>query len=368
MTSGRPTKRQERRARKRGEPDPVVSDAAAVASPPPPPPAQAAPPPLSPTPDDEAASDAEHVNELASDGWPSRHPIVVGRPTPEFEPTTVDPVHRRHPYRPDTAIDGWSTDAFTVRAASLRGHLHRYNGAPRQDDLAVAVGPRTDQILVAVADGVSAAPQSHIGAATAVRYAIQWLEASLAQSMTSDTDWKSLAESTAWALIEQAGAVLGSDGTTAEEAEQLLATTLVVAVVNGNDDGTATAHVIGVGDSGAWVLSDNGFRRVEGGKAEIEGGLSSSAVSGLPRVPNADIVASTCDLAPGEVLLLGTDGFGDPLGTGDGEVGTLFRSILQPGPPPLLEFAHALDFSRETFDDDRTLVAVWPRDRVPAAP
>jgi hypothetical protein len=30
-------------------------------------------------------------------------------------------------------------------------------------------------------------------------------------------------------------------------------------------------------------------------------------------------------------------------------------------PPSLGEFAHAMDFSRETFDDDRTLVAVMPR-------
>jgi hypothetical protein len=32
----------------------------------------------------------------------------------------------------------------------------------------------------------------------------------------------------------------------------------------------------------------------------------------------------------------------------------------------LIEFAHAVDFSRETFDDDRTLVAVWPRRKAPA--
>ena len=39
---------------------------------------------------------------------------------------------------------------------------------------------------------------------------------------------------------------------------------------------------------------------------------------------------------------------------------------LCPSVPSLIEFAHAVDFSRETFDDDRTLVAVWPRKQVPA--
>jgi hypothetical protein len=67
------------------------------------------------------------------------------------------------------------------------------------------------------------------------------------------------------------------------------------------------------------------------------------------------------------VLLIATDGIGDPLGTGQGGVGNLFREVLtKPTPPSLIEFAHAVDFSRETFDDDRTLVAVWPRRRAPA--
>jgi hypothetical protein len=61
-------------------------------------------------------------------------------------------------------------------------------------------------------------------------------------------------------------------------------------------------------------------------------------------------------------LLIGTDGIGDPLGAGQGGVGDLFRDVLtKPTVPSLIEFAHAVDFSRETFDDDRTLVAVWPR-------
>jgi hypothetical protein len=40
-------------------------------------------------------------------------------------------------------------------------------------------------------------------------------------------------------------------------------------------------------------------------------------------------------------------------------VARLLVEQLQSGPPDLLQFARVVDFSRETFDDDRTLVAVW---------
>jgi hypothetical protein len=56
-----------------------------------------------------------------------------------------------------------------------------------------------------------------------------------------------------------------------------------------------------------------------------------------------------------------------PLGTGHGGVGNLFGEVLTgPWVPSLIEFAHAVGFSRETFDDDRTVVAVWPRTQVSA--
>jgi hypothetical protein len=68
------------------------------------------------------------------------------------------------------------------------------------------------------------------------------------------------------------------------------------------------------------------------------------------------------EIGLGEVLLLGTDGIGDPLGSGQGGVGNLFRELFSgTEPPSLVEFANAVDFSRETFDDDRTLIAVMPR-------
>lgn len=307
--------------------------------------------------------------------WASNQPIAVGRPGPTFEPAAVQPQYRPVPYRPDTVVDGWSSGPLTVRAASLRGHFHRYNGAPRQDDMAVTLRDETGQLIVAVADGVSSASQSHIGSTIAVRYATQWLHASLATGAPSLIDWRGLVESTAWALVEQSdvlfsihtsgdgdgnGHAAGSNGgVEVAQAEQLLATTLICGVVEPDPGGGATAHLVHVGDSAAWLLSGSSLARIAGGKpAAGEEGLISSAVTALPRVP-LELDATSYRVEPGEVLLLGTDGIGDPLGGGSGEVGDLFVSLLGNGVPSLIEFAHHVDFSRETFDDDRTLVAVW---------
>ncbi len=285
--------------------------------------------------------------------------IVVGSPSPPVEPSTIGAGYRSLPFRPDVVIDGWSTEALTLRGVSQRGHLHRFNGAPRQDDFAAHHLP-DGRVIVLVADGVSGAPQSHLGASTVTKQAAEWLHVHLGGDI-GHTDWLALLKSAAWALNERAQSLLGLSEPDPVRAEEQLATTLVCAVIEPAGAGMLRAYLVGAGDSLAWLLSDGEFVPVLGGKTVSDTGIASSAVVGLPRVPN-DVMPEVVEVADGDVLLIGTDGIGDPLGTGDGGVGNLFREALtQPQVPSLIEFAHAVDFSREAFDDDRTLVAVWPR-------
>lgn len=294
--------------------------------------------------------------------------IVVGDPSPDVEPVPIADRFRTVPFRPDTVIDGWSSQHLTVRGASLRGHSHRYDGMPREDDFAVHL-LADGRVIILVADGVSAATQSHIGATQAVRYATQWLESKLADQ-TEDTDWSAMLKEVAYALSLEAQKILGLDSPDPHKALDVFATTLVCAVVDPRDSAEARVFVVGVGDSQAWVLREGEFVGIVGGKAVDEGGISSSAVDPLPRVPH-HIQPEIVEILPGDVLMVGTDGIGDPLGGGQGGVGNLFRQLFsKPTPPSLIEFAHAVDFSRETFDDDRTLVAVSMRGELdePRAP
>jgi Protein phosphatase 2C len=292
--------------------------------------------------------------------------ITVGSPSPTVEPSAIATDYSSLPFRPDVVIDGWSTDAMTVRGVSQRGHLHRYNGAPRQDDFALHRLPG-GRVIVLVADGVSGARQSHIGASAVTKQAADWLHSNLGDDV-ANTDWAALLKSAAWALAERAQTLLGLDAPDPVRAEEELATTLVCAVIEPTGAHTLRAHLVSAGDSAAWLLTAGQFVEIVGGKVVEVSGVASSAVVGLPRLP-AEITPVVVDFADNDVLLIGTDGIGDPLGNGQGGVGNLFRDVLtKPSAPSLIEFAHSVDFSRETFDDDRTLVAVWPRKQIPEEP
>jgi hypothetical protein len=284
------------------------------------------------------------------DSWA---PIVVGDPIFEFEPKPPPP----GPFRADTVFDGWSAGPFTVRLASVRGYSHRYSGVARQDDAQVAFHPRSGAVTFAVADGVSSARYSHIGASVACQSAV----GRMARHLPADRpgfDWAALLSEAVEDLEAWAAHTLGVDRAEPADVEAQFATTLIAGYVLPTPQG-AVVSMIQIGDSGAWLLRRGRFYPVLAEKNNPRADLISSEVSPLPRIPAA-ITPVQFRLPEEAVLLVGSDGFGDPLGDGRGKVGELFAEHLA-SPPSGRALAHLLDFSRETFDDDRTLVALWPR-------
>jgi hypothetical protein len=281
--------------------------------------------------------------------------IAVGAPGPEFE---ARPPGQYAFDFPDTECDGWSTTRLAVRFASLRGAKHRYYRQPRQDAARTAVHEPTGSIVVAVADGVSSAAYSEFGAVEACRAAVEKLLHQLSQSQER-LDFQDVARHAVERLRQLTRWRLNGEEPEPSEVAGLHATTLVTGVVRPHPAGPVV-ELCRVGDSGAWVLdsSSGRYRPLFGAMAASDAAVVSNEVTPLPHVPDPLEHIST-RLASHEVLLAGTDGFADPLGEGDGQVGALFTRHLAT-PPPLLWLAHLLDFSRETFDDDRTLLAVWP--------
>lgn len=289
-------------------------------------------------------------------GPPPWERINVGAPGVEFEakPPGEDTLDV-----PDTECDGWSTTTLTLRLASVRGAQHRYYRKPRQDAARATSHEPTGTVVFAVADGVSSATNAELGAAEACRAATERILLQLAWSPAA-LDHRDIALHAAERLRRLARVRLNSSEPSPAEVANLYATTLVAGLVRPHTDGPVV-ELCRIGDSGAWLLDGRQgvYRPLFPSKTGSDTLLVSNQVTPLPYVPDRPEQA-TVRLAPDQVLLVGTDGFGDPLGDGDGQVGALFARQLAAPPSPLW-LAHVLDFSRETFDDDRTLLAVWRR-------
>ncbi|MFI9594712.1 protein phosphatase 2C domain-containing protein [Nonomuraea sp. NPDC052265] len=279
--------------------------------------------------------------------------VVVDVPGPEFEPAPPRP---QGGTCPDAECDGWSTPEMTLRSASVRGERHRYYRQPRQDAACAVLHEQTGTVVFAVADGLSGASASTVGASEACRAAVWAVHAQLDEGRAAP-DLVAVLRHAAGTLHRQAAAMLRREPDLAQ-VEELLATTLVAGTARAGAHGVEVS-LIRVGDSGAWALDLAGSRFLPLFELKTDGDVVPTSVTALPRVPERPERWSGT-LAPGQVLLVGTDGFGDPLGDGDGQVGALFAAHLAAPPSPLW-LAHLLDFSRETFDDDRTLLALWPR-------
>jgi hypothetical protein len=306
------------------------------------------------TPPEEPRPDLSSESATEEDRWA---PVVIDEPIFDFEPKP--PASKF--YRPDTVFDGWSTDDFIVRMASVRGYSHRYSGLPRQDAAEIAYHPGSGAVLFAVADGVSSARESDIGATKACEVAVDVLRWQLG-SRRGKTNFAEVVEITADRIIRHAAHVFRPATPDPAVIEDQFATTLVVGYLLPDVDG-AVVSMIQIGDSSAWVLQDGRYHPVLGQKHDPQTEIISSAVSSLPQIPE-HVTPVDLRVHANGVLLIGTDGFGDPLGDGDGKVGRLFARHLGT-PPSARALAHLLDFSRETFDDDRALVAVWQRPREP---
>jgi serine/threonine protein phosphatase PrpC len=238
--------------------------------------------------------------------------------------------------------------------------------------MVLAVHPTSGSVVVAVADGVSAATRSAEGAASACRSAIR----EVLRQLTDDAalDWRRVVEVAAWSIVDlhrlgsgeveadQANASIPDSRdqlrSAAEQALKDSASTLVVACLCPREDGRIELSGTAVGDSGLGVLRDRRIIRILGGKEEDQDGITSSAVVALPLVPVV-VATTTTTLVPGEACMVGTDGFWDPVGDGTGDVGEKFAETLSDGPLHPYEFTRLLDFSRETFTDDRTLAVIW---------
>ncbi|WP_410610271.1 PP2C family serine/threonine-protein phosphatase [Amycolatopsis sp. lyj-109] len=311
---------------------------------------------------------AEHF-ESEPPAWAGQYlPYSVGEPgRAATEVVSVPDPENWH--RRDSVIDGFvvrpegGPPLAEVRAASLRGLSHRAYGRTRQDEYAYQLTPDGRHLVLCVADGLSSGSWSHYAAEVAARTGVTLLVNALAHTEPAELDWDRLMREVAGHIVAFARKrVPGGAELEVSEVAEWMSTTAVYAVAALGDE-VMDVHVGSVGDSSAWVLAEPGWVPMADVK-NADADVHSSAVGALPLVPAQPVVRRHAQVAPGEVLVLMSDGVGDPLHNGTGEVGRFLAHSWR-NPPDDLAFAAQVGFHKRSYDDDRTVVAVWPLPRLP---
>ena len=351
-------------------------DAASVGVPPPTMPTLAVPHAL-PTPGLSGIEIQAHPDVMAAS---HRLPAVLARPMLACEPPSPLPHHggltavwpgadtigtspngSRHLCRsprvvtvPDTICDGTTFGALEVRAASVRGLSHRYEGTVRQDAFSFGASADGHYAVLAVADGVSSAARSELGAEAAVIAAVERALDSLDAGTDMDVLNGSAVVSAVCATIRSRAAARLSMAP--EEVDRLVATTLALAVIDAVPrNGKARARVMTVGNSEAVVIENGQITRFGEKRNDA---IVDNRVAWLPGMPGR-LVEATIEIDAPAALVLVSDGVTEALGLdGTGPIDSYLATKWRDPQSPL-ELAHTLGFASKACLDDRVVCGAW---------
>lgn len=347
-----------------------IREAAPPPAPPPAPPhpapPRAAPPHPAAAPDDHGLALPTHPPDAAGTAAtpiPADVPWGAYRtPEPVAEPPVVD-----QSSRPGTApwrlaegtvpaaltADGFELGELSVRAASVIGPSHRCleEGKARQDAYLVRRTPDGRHLVIAVADGVSQAKRSDLGARVAVTAAARLLVDDLKRGVPLES-------------LDAAGlfrAVAGEMVGTAQAQRltpQDVVSILVVAVIptTPTTNGEQRIWTAQIGDVSVWRFRSGRLEQFTG--AQQKQGMDKNV---LPHVLpfHFEAAATTWLVAQaGDVVAVVTDGVSETI---DNVVGgrAFFQSRWSAGPRHPAVFLHDLCYDAPGQIDDRTAVVVW---------
>lgn len=254
----------------------------------------------------------------------------------------------RFPDSADHELSECQVPGATVRAASVRGLLHRYRDQPRQDRFSLVFDPRTRTLIVTVCDGVGQFALSQEAAA--------FVAQDVPRAYLVHRDWSV-------AVAEVNERLKDFVATTADRPHLdhvpdgvRMATTLAAAAINLDPD-DRYASVAWTDDSSAWLLAGPQWHNLtpDPDAAGDDSGLHSGRVKALPHAdPRLRTAEYRIDDHP---LFLMTDGVGVPL-EGSAQVRETLADWWA-APPDVFTFAQQVGFARKGHMDDRTVVGVW---------
>lgn len=265
---------------------------------------------------------------------------------------------------PAVLLDGARVGAITVRATSVRGDSHNWEGTCRQDAMTITrIGPPdAEMLLLAVADGVGSARYSHIGSHRVTRLTAEYLDHEAegiyaALCAQNETELCGLANKAITGVAHELRAGWQQEAYRKKRVhvDADYATTLHVLLVP-TDPRVRERALFSVGDGGLFVLAEGRWHHVN---PMDDGAILDTRTEALPHAYSS-VKAALVPTLPGEVLLLGTDGITNPLTQKDpGFADHLADAWGGPEIPSLSDFLWQAQTRAKSYDDDRTVICVW---------
>ncbi|WP_240662542.1 protein phosphatase 2C domain-containing protein [Streptomyces sp. WAC 06738] len=321
-----------------------------------------------------------------------------GPPTYEAEPTALPEVApgALADLVPDTVLDGARYGSFTLRAASTRGDSPRYRGEQRRDALLTARfgGGEDALVFVAVATGARGVPRTDRAADSLVR----WMGEAVGRSRArlSEDIRTGRRAALKGGLHRLTGRTYGLMRAQAEEfgVDPAGYTAGLRCLLLSADPRCRTRVFFGTGTGGLFRLRGDEWQDLEPAPPEEEAPQAPPPAPGPPADPRLTVdlgvqpqrsapagppppgfgaLVDTPDPGepapfafrasegrPGDVLLLCSPGFAEPLRGAPGlaaELGERWRG--EEAPPGLAAFLGDVQLRAKGFADDRTAAALW---------
>ena len=214
------------------------------------------------------ATPAEHLRRL-------RGIRVIGEPgraaseLPAGEPPATLDV-------PDHVVPSeHSIGGLEIRAASVRGLMHRYRKQPRQDSFSVSYDQVTKTTVVVVCDGVGSLSMSHIAAS--------FVTSRLPLLYSENQDWQRAIVAVNDELQTLRDDAVAARPETGEAVNFEMATTVVAAAITADGSGYL-AQLARTDDSTVWSLSNEGTWTDVLPSASTNGLVHTGAVRALPEL------------------------------------------------------------------------------------
>jgi hypothetical protein len=256
------------------------------------------------------------------------------------------------PAQSGVAADEVRLGDLDVRAASVVGPDHRCAepAMARQDAYRLGRDSAGRHLIIAVADGLSSAARSDIGATIAVRAAVDLIRRELDAGLRPEQLDMVALFSTVAKHVAGGAKQLGCS-----PADVL--TALAVAIVPSGATGPSGVRLVllaSLADVSTWVRTDPSWTRLGG--ADKHGLDRNSLDAFLPH--HADKVdVRLLDLPPNSTLAVVTDGVGDAFTDVAG--GAQWFAQRWRRPPPLASFLLDVNYEAPSQLDDRTAIVVW---------